>query len=81
MKLDIRVTEETNRIYIGFTNEENPNQIKKVGDVTDEAVAAVFQYMMQEHAKRNEDDQKLGVKMPGLGELHYYPPDGDDLDS
>jgi hypothetical protein len=78
--LVIRVSDIANRIYAGTISSKNPhimNDSKK--DVTDEAIKAVFQHLMEEHKRNNKGNQSFGYGFEGLGEIHYHPPEGEKL--
>jgi hypothetical protein len=76
----LRVSGIGNRIYAGTISKKNPrimNDSKK--DVTDEAIKAVFQHLMEEHKRNNKGTQSFGYEFEGLGEIHYHPPENETL--
>ncbi len=73
--LKLRVSGLGNKIYAGTMSSKDPrvmNDSKK--DVTDEAVRAVFQHMMNEHKRKDKGEDSYGLGFEGMGEIHYFPP-------
>jgi hypothetical protein len=71
----LRVSGIANRIYAGTISKKNPNIMNdSKKDVTDEAIKAVFQHLMEEHKRSSKGTESFGYGFVGLGEIHYHPP-------
>lgn len=74
-KIVLRTSMIGNRIYAGTVKKSDPRMLNdsKV-DVTDEAIKAVFQHLMEEHKRHNKGKESFGYGYEGLGEIHFHPP-------
>lgn len=73
MPKKIVVTAIGNRIEYATTNGKDLITGKHE-DITDDAIKAVFQHLMDEHRRNNREEKSFGYGFEGLSEIHYHPP-------
>lgn len=73
MPKQIVVTGIGNRIEYATTNGKGLITGKRE-DITDDAIKAVFQHMMEEHRRAKKGEESFGYGFKGLGEIHFHPP-------